>query len=121
MNRLSDLFRDWITGWLMDSGCSEATAIAINRWVALLIIILLAYLIDFIVRQGVVRVGQNIVARTRSKWDDKLFDRKLIRRLCSLVKPVVIYALLPMAFSATDGSGDTLYQLLTKVAEIYLV
>ena len=121
MNRLSEIYRDWITGILLDSGCSEATATAINRWVALLIIILLAYLIDFIVRQGVVRVGQNIVARTRSKWDDKLFDRKLIRRLCSLVKPVVIYALLPMAFSATDGSGDTIYQLLTKVAEIYLV
>ncbi|MBQ2959185.1 MAG: mechanosensitive ion channel [Alistipes sp.] len=121
MNRLSEIYRDWITGILLDSGCSEATATAINRWVALLIIILLAYLIDFIVRQGVVRVGQNIVARTRSKWDDRLFDRKLIRRLCSLVKPVVIYVLLPMAFSATDGSGDTLYQLLTKVAEIYLV
>lgn len=121
MTKLSNLFREWITGWLVDSGCSETMAIAINRWVALLIIILLAYLVDFIVRQGVVRVGQNIVARTRSKWDDKLFDRKLIRRLCSLVKPVVIYALLPMAFSATDGSGDGLYQILTKIAEIYLV
>lgn len=121
MNNIGDIYREWITGWLVESGCSDATAHAINRWVALLIIIILAYFIDFVVRQGVVRIGQNIVARTRTKWDDKLFDRKLVRRLCSLVKPVVIYLLLPMAFSASDGSGDSLYRILTDLAEIYLV
>ena len=98
---------EWIHATLTKWGCSEHLANIIDEWVVLLSIILLALAIDFVLRQVVLRLVRKIVTRTSAKWDDMLFDHKVLVRMCSIVVPITIYALLPLAFPAEES--PTLY------------
>lgn len=121
MEAISQFFRDIVEKLLLKLGVASDVTDDLNRWVILLIIILFALCIDAIIRIGVLRVLQHIVKRTKVTWDDYLFDKKVIKNLCNFVTPTIIYILLPIAFSTTDGSGDGMHILLERGVEIYMV
>lgn len=121
MEAISHLFRNWVEKILLHIGLSSDTTDALNRWVILLIIILFALFIDAIIRIGVFRLLQQIVRRTKATWDDYVFDKKVVKNLCNFVTPTIIYILLPIAFSTTDGSNDDMHILLNRGVEVYMV
>lgn len=121
MEAISNFFRVWVEKFLLYIGVSGDTTDTLNRWVILLIIILFALLVDAVIRIGVFRVIQQIVKRTKAKWDDYIFDKKVIKNLCNFVTPTIIYILLPIAFSTNDGSNDGMHILLERGVEIYMV
>ena len=121
MEAISQLFRNWVEKILLHIGLSSDTTDALNRWVILLIIILFALFIDAIIRIGVFRLLQQIVRRTKATWDDYVFDKKVVKNLCNFVTPTIIYILLPIAFSTTDGSNDDMHILLNRGVEVYMV
>lgn len=121
MEAISHLFRNWVEKILLHIGLSSDTTDALNRWVILLIIILFALFIDAIIRVGVFRLLQQIVRRTKVTWDDYVFDKKVVKNLCNFVTPTIIYILLPIAFSTTDGSNDDMHILLNRGVEVYMV
>ena len=121
MGAISQFFRNWVESILLHMGFSDDTTDSLNRWVILLIIILFALCIDAIIRIGVLRVLQQIVKRTKVTWDDYIFDKKVIKNLCNFVTPTIIYILLPIAFSTTDGTNDGMHILLERGVEIYMV
>lgn len=105
----------------MQTGLSATTASNLTGWVTLLIIILFALLVDAIIRMGVYRLAQPIVSRTKAKWDDYIFDKKVIRRLCNFITPTIIYILLPIAFTASADGGDGMHTMVKRVVEIFMV
>ncbi|MBQ2415574.1 MAG: mechanosensitive ion channel [Alistipes sp.] len=121
METISRFFRDWVDKILIDMGLANNVGDGFNRWIILLFIILFALLIDLIIRSGLTRLLHQIVQRTKAKWDDHLFDKKVMRRLCNFITPTIIYTLLPIAFSSSDGSNDGMHILLQRCVEIYLV
>ncbi|MBO5893381.1 MAG: mechanosensitive ion channel [Alistipes sp.] len=121
MEAISQLFRNWVEKILLHIGLSSDTTDALNRWVILLIIILFALFIDAIIRVGVFRLLQQIVRRTKATWDDYVFDKRVVKNLCNFVTPTIIYILLPIAFSTTDGSNDDMHILLNRGVEVYMV
>ena len=64
---------------------------------------------------------RQIVSRTKATWDDHIFDKKVMRHLCNFITPTIIYVLLPIAFSTTDGSNDGWHIILKRGVEIYMV
>ncbi len=121
MEAISKLFRNWVEQILSLTNLSNEAIAALDRWIILFIIILFALLVDAIIRIGIARLLQQIVSRTKAKWDDHLFDKKIIKRLCNFITPTIIYVLLPIAFSTTDGSNDGLHIILERGVEIYMV
>lgn len=111
---------EWIHTTLTKWGCSEHLANIIDEWAVLLFIILLALAIDFVLRQVVLRLVRKIVTRTSAKWDDMLFDHKVLVRMCSIVVPITIYALLPLAFPAEE-SPSLLATIINRIVEVYIV
>ncbi|MBO5860353.1 MAG: mechanosensitive ion channel, partial [Alistipes sp.] len=93
----------------------------LERWVILLIIILFALAVDAVIRIGVARILQQIVSRTKATWDDHIFNKDVIKRLCNFVTPTIIYILLPIAFSSTDGSNDGMHLILERGVEVWMV
>lgn len=111
---------EWVNLTLTKCGCSAHLAGAIDEWVVLLLIILLALSIDVVLRQVVLRIVRKIVHRTSAKWDDMLFDHNVLVRMCSIVVPITIYALLPLTMP-DEQSHNLLATIVSRVVEIYIV
>lgn len=121
MEAISHFFRDLVNDILLEFGWSSEVIGSMNRWVVLLFIILFALLVDLIIRIGLLRLLRQIVSRTKATWDDHIFDKKVMRHLCNFITPTIIYVLLPIAFSTTDGSNDGWHIILKRAVEIYMV
>lgn len=111
---------EWINATLTEWGCSHHLTGVIDEWVVLLLIILVALSVDVILRQIVLRVVRKIVHKTSAKWDDMLFDHNVLVRMCSIVVPLIIYALLPLAFPDEQTHG-LLAKIISRAVEIYIV
>lgn len=121
MNGLDRIVQEWIDKLLTRMGCSDDLASSTDRWIILLLIVLLALLTDLIIRHIILRVARKIVSKTKASWDDILFDNTVMRRLCNIVSPILIYTLLPIAFAPGDGGANELHTLLKNFIEIYLI
>lgn len=103
---------EWMYGVLRELGFSAETADVWDRWVVLGFIVAIAFVSDFVCRQLLLRVVKRIVARTKATWDDILFEDRVLRRLCHIVPPVLIYFLLPLAFPPESGTVESVLKLL---------
>lgn len=121
MEAISYFFHTQVERLLMMTSLSHTTIDKLERWVILLIIILFALTVDAVIRIGVARVLQQIVSRTKATWDDHIFNKDVIKRLCNFVTPTIIYILLPIAFSSTDGSNDGMHLILERGVEVWMV
>ena len=121
MEAISYFFHTLVERLLMMTSLSHTTIDKLERWVILLIIILFSLAIDAVIRIGVARVLQQIVSRTKATWDDHIFNKDVIKRLCNFVTPTIIYILLPIAFSSTDGSNDGMHLILERGVEVWMV
>ena len=121
MEAISYFFHTLVERLLMMTSLSHTTIDKLERWVILLIIILFALVIDAVIRIGVARILQQIVSRTKATWDDHIFNKDVIKRLCNFVTPTIIYILLPIAFSSTDGSNDGMHLILERGVEVWMV
>ena len=121
MEAISHFFRELVNKILLEFGWSNEVIGSLNRWIVLLFIILFALLVDFIIRTGLLRILRQIVSRTKATWDDHIFDKAVMRRMCNFITPTIIYILLPIAFSSMDGSNDGMHIILKRGVEIYMV
>lgn len=121
MEAISYFFHTLVERLLMMTSLTHTTIDKLERWVILLIIILFALAVDAVIRIGVARILQQIVSRTKATWDDHIFNKNVIKRLCNFVTPTIIYILLPIAFSSTDGSNDGMHLILERGVEVWMV
>ena len=121
MEAISYFFHTLVERLLMMTSLTHTTIDKLERWVILLIIILFALVVDIVIRIGVARILQQIVSRTKATWDDHIFNKNVIKRLCNFVTPTIIYILLPIAFSSTDGSNDGMHLILERGVEVWMV
>ena len=103
---------EWMYGVLRELGFSVETADVWDRWVVMGFIVAIDFVSDFVCRQLLLRVVKRIVARTKATWDDILFEDRVLRRLCHIVPPVLIYFLLPLAFPPESGMVAFVLKLL---------
>lgn len=92
----------------------------INWSLQILLIIciaLLSYITTKLFRYIIIPAVQKITSRTKARWDDFLFNEKMMISFCRLIPPLVWYILLPLVFSKLP----LLLEFLQKACEIYLV
>lgn len=86
-----------LIGW----GISPDTAMIIDEFIALALILLIAFAADMLCRKVLLRVIARIVKQTKATWDDILFDHSVMVHLSRMVAPVVIYLCIPVAFAGS--------------------
>ncbi len=86
--------------WLIQIGVSEGNALWVQRLMVVLAIVLIALVLDKICRSLVVPAVRKVVAKTQITWDDYLLNDDVLKNVCHLIPPVVIYILIPLAFPA---------------------
>ena len=103
---------------LQTVGFSQSLADQLDQFIAFLGVLLVAYLADAICRNILLKVVSRLVKQTKATWDDIVFDRKVMVHLSRMVAPILIYLLLPLAFS--DAESATL-ALILRFCLIFII
>ena len=85
--------------------------------IVLATIALVVYLADVLCRRLFIPLVKKVIRRTRSTWDDILFNDTLLRDITHLVPPILVAVLLPMAFA----QEQPMLEFLLKVNTIYMI
>lgn len=111
-----DTINNTLIGWLRQWGVQPSDLELVHRIVMVVGILLLAWLADWMCRRVLVTSIRKITSKTHNKWDDYLFNDKVLNNLCHLVPPVIITALIPFAFQ-----GETVtFAFIMKLCWVYI-
>ena len=97
-NKDMETINDTITMWLQQLGVQPESMGTVHRIVAVAGILLLAYVAHWLCRKVVVTTVKKLTSKTQNKWDDYLFNDRVLNDFCHMVPPIVITALIPFAF-----------------------
>ena len=86
--------------WLQQFGLAEGGVQFVQRLVVIGAVLLIAYVLDMICRKVVMPSVRKITAKTQSNWDDHLLSDEVMNNICHLIPPIVVYALIPFAFTS---------------------
>lgn len=78
---------------------------------------LFSYLCAAAFRYVIMPVVQRITETTKAKWDDYLFNHRVMKAFCRVIPPVIWYVALPLFFVRSPE----MLVLLMKMCNIYLV
>ncbi|MCI6617708.1 MAG: mechanosensitive ion channel family protein [Prevotella sp.] len=95
----------------------HGAAVPVLRHVLLVLVaVFLAWLSYFLCERILIPVVGRITKRTSAKWDDVLFNRRVLKAACQIIPAVVIWQLLPLVFY----QFPVVRELLTRVTAIYI-
>ena len=106
-----------LMNWLQQMGIGAGNLIIVQRIVVIVAILLIAYVLDMICRKGIIPMVKKVTAKTQVTWDDYLLNDKLLNDVSHLVSPVVVYALLPLAFP----EESPMLSFVLKLCWIYII
>lgn len=81
------------------------------------IIVVAAYIVDFLCCQFLVPLIQNLAKKTSFNWDDHLTNDKVLKNMFHLIPPVTFYVALPLILPL----ANQWVLLLQKVCIIYII
>lgn len=114
--KLEDVITTFVEKTVELCGITGPSVHVARHILLILVTVLLAWLSNFLcVRIFVPMVGK-ITARTKNKWDDVLFNARVMRAACHIVPAIVVWQLLPMVFY----QYPVVREILTRVTAIYI-
>ncbi len=105
-----------LMNWLIQLGASEGTALWVQRLAVVLAIFLIALLLDKLCRSTIIPAIRKVTAKTQFTWDDYLLNEDVLKNVCHLIPPIVIYALIPFAFPI----GSEWLSFILKLCFLYM-
>ena len=109
--------REHLTQWLSLVGFEQDGITIIQQAAIIALIVILAWIADFVCRRIVVPSIKRIVSKTQTTWDDHLLNERVLDDMCHIIPAIVAYLLLPLAFS----NAPLLQSFLVKASEIYII
>lgn len=104
---------------MADWGLIKDTHSYLDNLVILLLIIAVTVGVDYTCRYLFLDMFKRLARRTRNTWDDLIVERKIIHKMMHIVPAVLVYILLPFAFSPEDNPKVLL--LLQRLCLIYII
>ncbi|GAB6982308.1 mechanosensitive ion channel family protein [Prevotella dentasini] len=108
--------RIFVEDLLMSMGMEGHTVAILRHAVLVGTAIVIALLSDYLCRKLLVPLILKLTKKTEVKWDDVVFDRKVLNTACHIVPAVVIWELLPMVFY----QYPVVKELLTRLTAVYI-
>ncbi len=106
-----------INDCLLKTGLNSTTASTLARSVIITLVIALSFLASFVAKRLISANLKRLFKRTKTEWDDKFLERKVLDRLSQLVPPSVIYVMAPFALEGYAG----FIHLTKNIALIYIL
>ena len=96
---MKNAFTQEVNQLLVKLGLHPNAADLLDRFVIIVIILLIAWLADLFCRFVIVGGIGHIIKHTKAKWDDVLLHPQVLRKLTYLIPVLIVYMLLPLALS----------------------
>lgn len=103
---------------LVQLGMSQQLADTLDQFIALIIVLIIAYTGDSICKHIILKNVARLVKKTKARWDDIIFDNKVTTRMSRMVAPIIIYTMAPYVFA--DSSSATV-DFLLRLCLIYII
>ena len=107
----------WAKDWFVGHGLSEELALFLTLGIDLLIITLIAFIADFIAKKIILRIISSVVKKTKTDWDDLLFEKKVFNAVAHIAPAIVVQLIAPLIFS----DFKNILPLVMATANIYIV
>lgn len=111
--------QEWIYNLLVGWGLIKDTHSYLDNIVILLLIIAVTMGVDYTCRYIVLDMFKRLAKRTRNTWDDLIIERRIIHKMMHIIPAVLVYILLPFAFSSEENPQILL--LLQRFCLIYII
>ncbi len=92
-----------LQNWLFNLGLGEGLAFYVARGVAVVAVLVLSVIADFVAKRYIVSALAYVISRSRAKWDDAILRQNALSRLAHLAPALVIYVLTPIALEGLDA------------------
>ena len=112
MESIQTFVEELVGNW----GLTGDTVSVVTHTFLVIVAFLLAALAGWICRKAVVPVVLKLTAKTEAKWDDALFNEKVLVTACSIIPAIIIWQLLPWTFYDLP----TVREVLTRLTAIYI-
>ncbi len=86
---------DWIKSYLMGQGMNEAVAGFFSGGALVFFVALLSLFVYYIFKIILLGIIRAIAARSRTKWDDAVINRKVFERLFLVIPAVIVHFFAP--------------------------
>lgn len=113
MEKINNILIDW----LIDIGVGEDYKILITRIIAIIAILLIAFIIDRFCRKLFIPGIRKITSKTESTWDDHLLSDDVLKNLYKMITPIVTISLIPFVLI----NESDLRALIIKLCWIYII
>ena len=111
-----ETIRIWVEEMIGMTGLTGDAVPFVRHVVLALVAILLATLAGLVCRKLLVPVVRKLAARTEARWDDVLFNERVLVSACHIVPAIVVWQLLPLVFY----QFPTVRELVTRATAIYI-
>ena len=112
---------DWLErllNLLLAWGLDESVAKILRALFLFILVILLAYLANFITKRIIVATVTRLIKKTKIRWDDIFIEKKVFNNLSHFAPALVIYYLAPVALG---DYPSILLPFFVGAAEVYMV
>jgi miniconductance mechanosensitive channel len=107
----------WTRSWLSQLNTPEWLTAAITITIDVILLAIIAFLTDFIARKVLLNIITRIVKRSKTKWDDYFYERKVFRNLAHLLPAFLVYYAFPIVFDDIPGT----ILVLQKLVSLYII
>ncbi len=114
---MQKILKQWTDALLDLLGVESAHHEGWSRFAAFVLVLLIAFAFDFVVRLLFVNAARRIVRKTRVAWDDELFNGRVIAAACHVLTAVLLTVVLPVVFE----DRDEVRGIVLKAMQIFLV
>lgn len=112
---MKELLGVQLKNWLVSGGIAEYWAIILQSFIAILIVIIVAWICDIIAKKVMISIITKLVRKTKTNWDDILLERKVFNKIAHFAPAAIIY------FSAGTIDHQALSNFIQNSAFIYMV
>ncbi|MDQ2178116.1 mechanosensitive ion channel family protein [Marinifilum sp. D714] len=89
---MKELLGVQLKNWLINEGISEYWAVLLQSAIAAVVVILIAWLSDYIAKKILIAFITRVVRRTKTHWDDILLERKVFNKISHFAPAIIIYS-----------------------------
>ena len=112
---MKELLGVQLKNWLISEGFSEYWAVVFQSAIAIVVVIIIAWLSDIIAKRILMAFVTRVVRKTKTQWDDILLERKVFSKISHFAPALIIYS------SASYVDHESWSNFVENGAYVYMV
>ena len=112
---MKELLGAQLKNWLINEGISEYWAVIFQSAIAIVVVLIVAWLSDLIAKRILIAFITKVVRKTKTHWDDIMLERKVFNKISHFAPALIIYS------SASFIDRETWSNFVENGAYVYMI